>query len=133
MHSGVKHKMHHPHWTLLHFCPAAHPIFPALLLCCLYTLPAHTHQTLLLCCPTAFLPCYLATLAAHSLPTHPLPAPQSVSSQKELAKLQEAQSEMTTKLATAERELTQLRSTSRNAEFELIGKQQVRSLFCLLL
>jgi hypothetical protein len=33
---------------------------------------------------------------------------------------------MTTKLATAERELSQLRSTSRNAEFELIGKQQVR-------
>jgi hypothetical protein len=33
---------------------------------------------------------------------------------------------MATKLANAERELAQLRTTSRSAEFELVGKQQVR-------
>jgi ribosomal protein L29 len=41
-------------------------------------------------------------------------------------KLQETQTEMATKLANAERELAQLRTTSRSAEFELVGKQQVR-------
>lgn len=35
---------------------------------------------------------------------------------------------MATKLANAERELAQLRTTSRSAEFELVGKQQVRLL-----
>lgn len=60
-------------------------------------------------------------------PTHPPPAPQASSStQQELSKLQGTQSEMVNKLATAERELAQLRSSSRSAEFELVGKQQVR-------
>lgn len=48
------------------------------------------------------------------------------STQAELAKLQDTQQDMVTKLATAERELVQLRSTSRSAEFELVGKQEVR-------
>lgn len=60
-------------------------------------------------------------------PTHPPPAQQASSStQQELSKLQGTQSEMVNKLATAERELAQLRSSSRSAEFELVGKQQVR-------
>lgn len=51
---------------------------------------------------------------------------QASSSQTELTKLQATQAEMANKLAAAERELAQLRTTSRSAEFELVGKQQVR-------
>lgn len=53
-------------------------------------------------------------------------SPQATSkTEAELTKLQAEQEDMATKLAAAERELNQLRSTSRTAEFELVSKKEV--------
>lgn len=45
-------------------------------------------------------------------------------SKQELARLESAQQDMVMKLASAERELAQLRSSTRKTEFELLGRQQ---------